>query len=100
MRRLYAQLALALVLVFAQQCAVAHLISHAAQQNSRQDTTHNTAKACAKCLTAAHLGSAVGSTAPLPLAKLRLPAPRAVDIVTARVRFVHAYRSRAPPTIL
>jgi hypothetical protein len=99
MRRIYAQIGLALMLVFAQQCAFAHLISHAARQSTQQETNHDPAKACAICLAAAHLGSAVGTAAPLPLARLALPAAPTMDHIVAHLSVVHAYRSRAPPTI-
>jgi hypothetical protein len=100
MRRIYAQIGLALLLVFAQQCAFAHLISHAARQNTQHETNHDTVKACAKCLAAAHLGSALGATVPVELAKFCPPPLPAMVAVVTHLRFVHAYRSRAPPTSL
>jgi glucose/arabinose dehydrogenase len=108
MRRICLHVGLAWLLLFAQQAAFAHLISHAAQQNTQQspahdndhNSAHNTAKACAKCLVAAQLGSAVGGAMPAaPVYLATLPAPTARLIATRSV-ILHAYRSRAPPSFL
>ena len=104
MRRICLQIGLAWLLVFAQQAAFAHLISHTAQQTTQRspahDTAHNTAKACAKCLVAAQLGSAVGSAVPaVPVYLATLPAP-AANLIATRSVILHAYRSRAPPDLL
>jgi hypothetical protein len=99
---------LAWLLVFAQQAAFAHLISHAARQNTQQspahdnahDKAHNSAKACAKCLVAAQLGSAVGSAVPaVPVYLATLPA-RTSNLIATRSVVLHAYSSRAPPSFL
>jgi len=98
MRRIFLHSALALLLLFTQQLAFAHLLTHAAQHTAQHDPGHERAKACAKCLAATHLGDAVSDTAPALGARW---SPPPVSSMTARVRRlaqIHAYRSRAPPS--
>lgn len=99
MRRLFLHLALSLLLVSAQQAAIAHITAHAAQQVSHHDPLHDGTKACEKCLGMAHLGDAVGTATQVVLARLALPALPIAAAVATYDSVLHAYHSRAPPEV-
>ncbi len=91
---------LALLLLITQQLAYAHLLTHAAQHTAAHDPGHERAKACAKCLAATHLADAVSGTAPASSAHWSPPPVPAMAPRVQRLIFIHAYRSRAPPSVL
>jgi hypothetical protein len=96
-RRLSLWLLLSLLLVFAQQGAVAHEISHYGDGQSQGSKQSPADKFCEKCLTFAQIAGAVHAEPPvLALALLTydyIPqAPAAVIAAEAP-----AYRSRDPP---
>lgn len=95
-------LAFAFALLFAQQGAALHALSHLAegapaQSQSQQEKHLPHSPACDKCVAYAGMGSAA---APAPLA---FDAKIIAGTVAAAVLFpafsapLHAYRSRAPP---
>lgn len=112
MRRLFnplIALLLALLLVSGQQGALAHMLAHAAggaQTLTAQedDSSHGTAltlsQVCTTCIAFAGAGAA-----PLAASSAWLPAPGeiahpAIAVSPApTIRFVAAYRSRAPPPL-
>lgn len=100
MRRLFLHLALSLLLISAQQAAIAHITAHAAQHVSHHEPLHDGTKACEKCLGMAHLGDAVGTAAQVVLARLPLPALPVAAAIATHNSELHAYRSRAPPKVL
>jgi hypothetical protein len=100
MRRIYLHGLMALLLVFAQQAALVHLIAHATQHTSQHDPAPDGSKSCAKCLAAAHLGSAVGVAIPTLVIPASVPDMTATAPVAARTLVLHVYQSRAPPTVL
>lgn len=100
MRRIFLHSALALLLLITQQLAFAHLLTHASQHSAQHDPGHERAKACAKCLAAAHLGDAVSGTAPALNARWSPPPVSAMAPLVQRRVLIHAYRSRAPPSSL
>jgi hypothetical protein len=100
MRRIFMHSTLALLLLVTQQLAYAHLVTHASQHAAAHDPGHERAKACAKCLAAAHLADAVNDTAPALSAHWAPPPVSAMAPRVQRLTLIHAYRSRAPPTAL
>ena len=100
MRRIFMHSTLALLLLIAQQLAYAHLVTHASQHAAAHDPGHERAKACARCLAAAHLGDAVSDTAPILSARWSPPSVPAMAAHVQRLVLIHAYRSRAPPSSL
>lgn len=93
-------LAFAFALLFAQQGAALHALSHLAEgspAHSEQEKHLPHAPACEKCVAYAAMGSAASSP---PLA---FDTPKAIGIFAAIALFsalvspLHAYRSRAPP---
>lgn len=100
MRRLWLHGLLLLLLIFAQQQAVAHQILHAAQHASQQqDPGRDNGKNCDKCLALAHLGDSVPATQVLFVGVHGPSASLAAAIAPSSRTTFHAYRSRAPPTL-
>jgi hypothetical protein len=102
-RRLDIRIALiaALALIFAQLGAMTHAYSHVPEKPavSSQQTTLGIHDFCKDCLNFAPLLSAAGAPAALPLA---LPqacslAPQAQITCLVDLKFLLAFRSRAPP---
>ena len=97
-----ARAVLALTLLFAQQTAALHWLSHAIEATSaKADSSPTPAHHCDECLTLSALGAAAaGGDNALPLAAaqhallstpLAMPSPAAPWL---------AFRSRAPPTLI
>ncbi|MGB8694717.1 MAG: hypothetical protein WCD08_14520 [Steroidobacteraceae bacterium] len=100
MRRIFMHSTLALLLLLTQQLAYAHLVTHASQHAATHDPGHERAKACAKCLAATHLADAVSGTATALGAHWAPPPVSAMAPRVQQLIFIHAYRSRAPPSVL
>lgn len=89
----------ALLLVFAQQQAVVHLLGHDFERIvHRQDSTGHGEPACATCLAVVQLDHAAG-VAPVHYEPVAFSAPRfdATRREDAPKAFVGPYHSRAPP---
>jgi len=98
-RPLYS-LIVAFALLFAQQGALWHGVSHTtAPTNSQQDQSPPHSEQCAKCLSFAHTGAAAPAS-PLHFA---LPQPARmlvqIDAVSAFPASSLPYQSRAPPIL-
>lgn len=101
--RTLAHVVLALLLLFAQQQAVVHLLGHGLSQLAKQDRQEAPdpgEPACAKCLALAHLDHAVSTVPPsIAFEAVRFPAVAHVPAPAIVVPFVAHYRSRAPPVL-
>jgi hypothetical protein len=90
---------LTLLLLYAQQAAYAHVVSHAGKEPpAKEQLAH--AKLCGKCVSFEKLSHAVPSskTAPLPLQVVF--AQPVVAEYFFRPHTIAAFRSRAPPVLL
>jgi hypothetical protein len=89
----------ALLLVFAQQQAVVHVLGHDFERIAhKDDSTKHSESVCATCLAVAQLDHADG-VAPIALGPVAFEAPR-FDLTRrpdAPSAFIGHYRSRAPP---
>ncbi len=100
MRRALSHWLLAILLVFAQEVAVAHLAGHAAERlNDRQTTTHTEAY-CPKCSMFASFGSSPPSTPLILKFALTHTEHFSAAVYVAATRTVVAYQSRAPPVLI
>lgn len=101
LRRASLRLLLAGLLLFAQQQAVLHLLTHSFEQlRVKQDQSIPHDAFCEKCLTLAHLDHAVaGAMFSLPVSFERPDAPLANQTPAPEVAFLNHYRSRAPPAL-
>jgi hypothetical protein len=98
-KRRHWQLALLFALVlFAQQQAFAHQISHFSHDSTQQDSKRDNSS-CAKCPALAHLGD----SPPPALTSLDIGSPELLSGAAPRLlfppRLFTAYRSRAPPIL-
>ena len=93
------RLLLAVLLVFAQQQAVQHLLEHRFEQiEKKKDATNPRGQVCAKCLALAHLDHALaGVTPPVALPDEKPVAVPAMTVGRTEFAFFPTYRSRAPP---
>lgn len=100
MTRLPLLLLLALVLLFAQQGAALHALSHLAErlpEQSRQDKQLPHSPACDKCVVYAEVEGALASGG-MPLPFVAAPAFVAATMPAARLSCLdRAYHARAPP---
>ncbi|OGA00514.1 MAG: hypothetical protein A2Z44_03560 [Betaproteobacteria bacterium RBG_19FT_COMBO_58_11] len=98
-RPLYS-LILAFTLLFAQQGALWHGVSHTASPtNSQQDQQLPHSEQCAKCVAFAHTGAGAPAT-PLHFALPQLASAIAqFDAPAALPALHHPYQSRAPPIL-
>ena len=91
---------LLLLLVLAQREAIAHQISHAAQQSTHQAPADDAGKACDKCLALAQFGGGIPvSLLIFGVVKTALICNQVSIAGRNQARFV-SYRSRAPPFVL
>jgi hypothetical protein len=91
----------ALLLVFSQEQAILHALSHDFERiHHKQDATDQDELVCAKCLAVAHLDHA-NSVALVHFepATFSQPAFSPVAEISAPLRFVNNYLSRAPPAL-
>jgi hypothetical protein len=99
---LLARAVLAVVLLFAQQTAALHWLSHAIEAtHAKVETGTAPADHCDECLALGALGSATPSTPitiPLGTAQHSLAAQPSDILTIALLRL--AFRSRAPPTLI
>lgn len=96
-KRRHWQLALLFALVlFAQQQAFAHQITHFSHDSTHQDWKRDN-NSCAKCLALAHLGDSPPSALTILDAGSPELRPGAATRLFFQSRFITAYRSRAPP---
>lgn len=100
--RLLLSLWLAFFLLFAQQGAALHALSHLADsvpEQSQQEKHLPHSPACDKCVVYAGIGSAAASAPPI------FAAQETMFVLVAALSFLffsvsrHAYRSRAPPRL-
>lgn len=100
--RLFLFLLLALALLFAQQGAAVHALSHLSEplpSQSRQDKQLPHSPACDKCVAYAGVGSAVAASQ-LAFSTFAPPPPGFSARPAARFqRPYQPYQTRAPPTI-
>jgi hypothetical protein len=96
-------LALAFTLLFVQQGAAVHALSHLAEHlpsHSQQDKQLPHSPACDKCVVYAGIGSAITSSSlniPAEALHFRHVAPRRASILSRPAR---VYLARAPPTLV
>ncbi len=101
--RLLPFLLLAFALLFAQQGAAMHALSHLAEplsSHSQQDKQLPHSPACDKCVVYAGVGSAITSSSlniPAEALHFRHVAPRRASILSQPAR---PYLARAPPTLV
>jgi hypothetical protein len=91
---------LALVLLFGQQHAALHWLSHAVEATQAKASAPATDLQCDDCLAVAGLGAAATASGPLlpePFAQHALASPLPTADASAALRL--AFRSRAPPIL-
>lgn len=100
-RKIFAYLWLSLLLLFAQQGAAVHAISHLpSSSQSQPDKQLPHSQACDKCVVYAGLSGAVAATPQIiPVLPLHLLAA-AVFVVFFVSRIRRVYSSRAPPALV
>ena len=100
---LAARLVLAVLLLFAQQQAATHWLTHAhagAAKHAATDTGSTPAEHCDECLALGVLGAAAPSTAPaLPHGSARFAAADAAVATTTPAAPRRAFEPRAPPAL-
>jgi hypothetical protein len=100
LRRVLARSVLALLLLFAQQHAVLHWLSHSIEATHAKAPSPTGADHCDECLALGALVAGATSSAPmLPLMSARHSLAAAVALASAPAPLRLGFRSRAPPIL-
>ena len=100
LKTLFGRGLLALALLFAQQTAALHWLSHAVEATHAKAGLPTPLEHCDECVALAGLGAAAASTTPLLPTSFAQHALCAVPLATPSLAAARlAYRSRAPPIL-